>query len=714
MLISVWWNPFSWGADILDGIVSVIYGILLTFDCIIYSFISYIYQLFLVLANGQQGLIDESFVGDFVGRIYIILGVIMLFLISYSLLKSMINVDEATKGKKSPINIIKDVIISIVLIALMPSIFSFAFQLQNSLLINNTIGKIIVGNHGSAEDAQDTVRMGGYTMAEGVFGAFLHANEGYCNSKAEEEVLTGADGKPCTPIQINNTTTFGDLWVRAKEATTFWVLSETGPKILSGEVSYYFLVCPLAGIYVLFVLMSYSLDMAIRLVKLSVFEVMAPIPILSRLIPNEQGKKVFSNWIKATVSTFVEVFIRIAILYFAIFLIKNVTGSIGRILGTAFSGSARLDICLLAEALIIIAILIFVKQAPDIIKEITGLDSKKHSKGLMSGLGMMAAVIGGGATAAIRSYTADKSNPELAGKNHLGRALTAGLSAGARGLFEGSKVSKFGDITKQTGKAASGALASRAKIEAAGGLKGYLTQQLADTKARYQDWQGGSNEAIKSEKAASDKLLKVVSNVKATAEDYIDKHASEYFTDAAVQDSYNKYSKQLKEAKTAEEKQAAQAELDKINKDHLMQRLDVIKAKSEDMNLQAEERAYYVNLYNQSRKTEVDNFATTVQAHTGADKERATVNEELKTLQELIKENKASLAVQNLIKGNGEFKLEAFKQELTTENAGKYLKATKDAADYANIAVQRQLNDIERRAERHKATPNGGNGGKNS
>ena len=110
MLISVWWNPFSWGTDILDGIVSVIYGLLLTLDCIIYSFISYIYQLFLVLANGQQGLIDESYIGDFVGRIYIILGVIMLFLISYSLLKSMINVDEATKGKKSPVNIIKDAI----------------------------------------------------------------------------------------------------------------------------------------------------------------------------------------------------------------------------------------------------------------------------------------------------------------------------------------------------------------------------------------------------------------------------------------------------------------------------------------------------------------------------------------------------------------------------------------------------------------------------
>lgn len=65
-----------------------------------------------------------------------------------------------------------------------------------------------------------------------------------------------------------------------------------GPKIVSGEVSYYFIISPIAGIFVVFVLLSYCLDMALRLVKLAVYELIAPIPILARIIPNDQAKSI--------------------------------------------------------------------------------------------------------------------------------------------------------------------------------------------------------------------------------------------------------------------------------------------------------------------------------------------------------------------------------------------------------------------------------------
>ena len=404
MLFGVWYNPFSWGQDILDSVISVIYGILLTIDCIIYSFISYIYQIFLTLASGSSGLIDDYFIGNLVQRIYTIIGVVMLFLVAYSLLKAMINVDDLTKGKKSPINIIKDVLISIGLIAFVPTIFNFAFQFQNALLKNNTIGKIIVGNHNGEEKAQDTIRMGGYEMAKDVYGAFMHADVGKCNSKADED-----DGG-CEKIYIDDDeeTTFGDLWVEAEETTTFWALSRVGPKILSGEVRYYLLIAPVAGILVLFVLISYCIDMALRLVKLSVYEVIAPLPIFARILPNEQAKKVFSNWIKATVSTFIEVFIRIAILYFAVFVIANVVGSIDNLFTSSFNDpTARLDIVLFSKALIVIGIIMFVKQAPNIIKEITGLDGGKYNvlKSAKQGFSLIAGGIAGRSPlAAMRAY----------------------------------------------------------------------------------------------------------------------------------------------------------------------------------------------------------------------------------------------------------------------------------------------------------------------
>lgn len=493
MFLGVWWNPFSWGQDILDGIVSFFYGILLTLDCIIYSFVSYVYQIFLVLAQGGK-LIDDKFIGDLVNRIYIIIGVVMLFLIAYSLLKSMVNPDEALKGKQSPVNLIKDVIISVALIALLPTIFEFAFDFQNSLLINNTIGKIIVGAAGSgSSDPANTIRDGGYIMSEGVFKAFLHANPEFCDTKAEESNGVSESGEACKIIEVDNKgTTYGDLWDEARNSTTFWALARVGPSILKGEVNYYFLIAPAAGIFVLFVLLQYCLDMALRLVKLAVYEVIAPIPIFARIMPNEQAKKVFSNWLKVTMSTFTEVFIRIAILYFAVFLISTVTASINDIFGTVFSGSARLDILLIAQALIIIGIIMFVKQAPEILKEITGLDGGKYGKSLIKGIGMMTATLGGGATAAIRTAVNDKDNH---GFKKRFNAFKAGMGAGARGLWHGNKVEKFGDMPKAAGKAASNTLDHRAKVKAAGGNGAYLKQWIDDKGKDFDAWKSGGFEA---------------------------------------------------------------------------------------------------------------------------------------------------------------------------------------------------------------------------
>ena len=321
----------------------------------------------------------------------------------------------------------------------------------------------------------------------------MHANPDYCDTKAEESNGVSESGKPCKVITVDNKgTTFGDLWNEARDATTFWALARVGPKIVSGEVNYYFFIAPAAGLFVLFVLLQYCLDMALRLVKLAVYEVIAPIPIFARIMPNEQSKKVFSNWLKATISTFTEVFIRIAILYFAVFLISTVTSSLDDIFGTVFSGTARIDILLIAQALIIIGIIMFVKQAPEIIKEITGLDAGKYGKSLMKGIGMMTATLGGGATAMIRTAANDKDNH---GFKKGFNAFKAGMGAGARGLWHGNKAEKFSDMPKAAGTAASNTLAKRAKVKAAGGNLKYLDEWRKDKAKDFEAWRTGGFEA---------------------------------------------------------------------------------------------------------------------------------------------------------------------------------------------------------------------------
>ena len=397
-----------------DTIASALFAILLQFNCIIYTLINVVYQVFLVLAGGGQ-IFDKSYINGMVSRIYVIIGVIVLFLVAYSLLRSMVNPDEAIKGKKSPVNIVKDVVISIVLIAFVPSIFSFMFSLQDSLLKNNTIGKIIAGNQGGS-DVNQTISQGGMEMAAGVWGAFIQVNPNgngngtfYCTNREEEENLRLANGEECVVLDIVDGITYGEMWDYAKNTGQLFWLVGIVPKILDDSVTYLFIVDSIAGIFVLFVLLSYCFDMALRLVKLAVYELIAPIPILARIVPGEQGNKVFSNWLKAVGSTFAEAFIRIAVLYFAVIIIATVASSIDNLFGFLVTDLTVWNalIKLVAQALIILGIIMFVKQFPQIFKEMTGLDSGKYNpiKSFKQGFGLVAGgAVGRSPMAAWRAY----------------------------------------------------------------------------------------------------------------------------------------------------------------------------------------------------------------------------------------------------------------------------------------------------------------------
>ena len=402
MLIA-WWNPF---AAIGEAILNFFIGVLLFLDSIVYSLISWVYQIILVLC--QIDVLNNTFEIDaLINRIYTIIGVVVLFLLAYSLLKSMVNPDDALKGKKSPATIIKDVIISIVLIALIPTVFDFAMGFQTAILENNTIGKIILGSttvterdeNGNAiveENSTDIIRNGGITIASNVLRAFLHPN--YSNCTVDETSDTGYD---CSNIMIEQSAygvsgskSFDDFWKDTVDKGSIGAITDLSNNIVDGGVTYYYIISTIAGVCVLIVLLSYCFDVALRLIKLAVYQLIAPLPILSRIMPGEQGSKVFSNWLKATISTYVEVFIRLAILFFAVLLIKIVVQNFTTIFAPFVSGSDSWTVILFAQLFVIIGIILFIKQAPGMIKDITGLDSSKF--GVFKNMKNAAALIGGG------------------------------------------------------------------------------------------------------------------------------------------------------------------------------------------------------------------------------------------------------------------------------------------------------------------------------
>ena len=84
---------------------------------------------------------------------------------------------------------------------------------------------------------------------------------------------------------------------------------------------------------------------------------------MMRVIPEK--KSVFDNWLKATFATYLEVFIRIFIMYLIAFLCSKILNQ----------GIDLTDLGLIGKIVVIMGIFAFAKQAPKLIGDVMGVDS---------------------------------------------------------------------------------------------------------------------------------------------------------------------------------------------------------------------------------------------------------------------------------------------------------------------------------------------------
>ena len=194
--------------------------------------------------------------------------------------------------------------------------------------------------------------------------------------------------------------------------------------VLNNTVNYMIIISTIAGVYCAYVLASLCIDMAIRAVKLGYLELIAPLPIMTLIIPGKDG--VFKAWIKKTGSCAFEVFTRLFIISFVIYLIRTIpqlftatTFSYGGCT-TAFG----VITALLIRALVYCGLLTFLKQAPKFLSEATGIKSDGFKLGIADKLGEMA-LIGGAAKNGVRAAQG---------------AATGALGGLATGLFNRDKI----------------------------------------------------------------------------------------------------------------------------------------------------------------------------------------------------------------------------------------------------------------------------------
>ena len=472
----------------LGGILKAILGyIFLAIDSVVYFFVAQGFKMYIALA--QFKLFDENVFKDLINRTYIVIGVIALFIVAYALINSIINPDNASKGGKSFGKIIKNFIFAIIGIAIVPTVFNYFYYFQRVVLCNNLIPRILLAQKGDNSEADllndDKI---GTKFATYLFQSFFYPksienmnmtdidNDGDLLKSEATKVEVGLiddifndeetvniekykEYDSATQGKYNLQTAYeaamdGEMFFTAFRPFLLGDLAFAN-SVLNNTVNYMIIISTIAGVYCAYVLASLCIDMAVRAVKLGYLELIAPLPIMTLIIPGKDS--VFKAWIKKTTSCAFEVFTRLFIVSFVIYLIRTIPQLFT---ATTFSyggctTSFGVITALLIRALVYCGLLTFLKQAPKFLSEATGIKSDGFKLGIADKLGEMA-LIGdaakngvraaqGAATGALGGLATGLGNRDKIG---LKSAMMQGATQGFKG--KGNQFSKQRKSTFQS------------------------------------------------------------------------------------------------------------------------------------------------------------------------------------------------------------------------------------------------------------------------
>ena len=563
----------------LGGILKAILGyIFLAIDSVVYFFVSQGFKMYIALS--QFKLFDDKVFDDLINRTYIIIGVIALFIVAYALLNSIINPDNASKGDKSLSKIVKNFIFAIIGIAIVPTVFNYFYYFQRVVLCNNLIPKILLAQKGDDSQADllndDKI---GTQFATYLFQSFFYPksienmnmtdvdNDGDLLKSEAAKVEVGYIGEAFDFEESVNAEKFKQYdkdntgkynlqmaYEAAMDGEMFFtafrifLLGGNGfaNSVLNNTVNYMIIVSTIAGVYCAYVLANLCIDMAIRAVKLGYLELIAPLPIMTLIIPGKDG--VFKAWIKKTGSCAFEVFTRLFIVSFVIYLIRTIPQLFT---ATSFSyggctTSFGIITALLIRALVYCGLLTFLKQAPKFLSEATGIKSDGFKLGIASKLadsGLFTALgaAGGAVTAGVRNLAPGVHeakgfvNKARVAASNLPSGI-AGFASGAARGFKGAKdAKKWSDVSSAAGKAADDAIEAKLKRQdyrdAHGGtVSGAIGGHIQDTIDTVKDYPNShrANYNYENKKHQSiDNIIKADSAIDDKVKAFMDKYSDD-------------------------------------------------------------------------------------------------------------------------------------------------------------------------------------------
>ena len=440
------------------------------------------YKIFFNVASAD--IFSSGTILSFYKRVQLIIGVFMLFQLTITIVKGIINPEEMTDGKSGRNNVIYRVMVSLfMLVAIMPInipnakseyqiqlnnnglLFGTLYSLQNRILSNNTIGRLVLGTTSvsststssttttSSNSTEENLEKSANIFTTTVLKGFIRINlkDGKLKDPGEgkePEVLN--ENRMCTDIDDETLKIYTKLDSDPGDILDLVNASCTSAKSASwfGEAAinkalgfikraaktdrYVFAYIPIlpavTAIVFSIILLSFSIDVAVRAIKLALLRLIAPVPILSYMDPKGGKDGAFSSWVKALTSTYLDLFVRLALVYFVIYLIQDLIVN-GLVINT---GSGVVGV--LSFILICIGLFVFAKQAPKFLKDALGIKSDyKIFGGLAEGRAAMAIPAGAVGGAISRGVAAHENGA------NIGKSILQGIAGGVGGAVNAGK-----------------------------------------------------------------------------------------------------------------------------------------------------------------------------------------------------------------------------------------------------------------------------------
>ena len=434
----------SFWSDVAFSIKQALRTFSCTIAAVIYNFIVDLYNVFMYTARAE--ILESSFIQGIYNKVGMILGIFMVFKLSFSLIQSLVDPSKFTDEKKGFGGIIKRSVISIVLLGITPSIFNMAFDLQNLVVgsANNTdniIYKLIVGKAPS-KDAESF----GHVIASELYFGFYTENEPLKLNQGLEVTYPDSGG---VQLEVHDyeylKTQILEDHMSFSDTVDYISITNAGQYVIKWDG----LFAIGFGLFMVYILITYCISVATRVIQLAYLQLIAPVPILS-YISDPEGS--FKNWTKQCMTTYLDLFIRLAIIYFIITVSTQILQAFSEV-GSVFYESTGLEAgsgtAKWVSRFLIIGLLMFGKRVPELLKDLFpnfgggaasigfGLKNPKKMLGDFPGMG----IAKGAATFGLGTVVGGAAGMASGIKNGYGvRGKIAGAFGGFnRGIAGGAK-----------------------------------------------------------------------------------------------------------------------------------------------------------------------------------------------------------------------------------------------------------------------------------